>query len=220
MFEKILNALKSLDHKNDEHWTADGQPRLDAVKAAAGDQTVTREAVVAAAPAFNRAAAVAGTVPAVTAAPAAPTPPAAGAPPAAPPAPVAPPPVAAPKKGDPDAIKEAQEALSDANDNVAEMDQWISKAQEERKARVNRAEAAQRALDAVQPVQTNGDAIQAYLAQQRANLAARGAAFARAAAFRAEHGFHLADLLPQRAKVDSVRARRTGYGNVRPPGSK
>lgn len=222
MFEKILTALKSLDHKNDDHWTADGQPRLDVLKAAAGDQSVTREAVVAAAPAFNRAAAAAGTAPAAPAAPAATVgAPGASTAPPPPPAPVvAPPPVAAPAKGDPVAIAMAQDKLVDAQDALGEMDKWIAGAQEERKVRLGKVEAAQQALDAVQLVQTNGDAIQAYLTQQRANLVERGKQIAAATAFQKEHGFKLADLIPKRAKIDQVMARSTGYGNRRPGGAK
>ncbi len=47
--ETIHAALQALDPKNDDHWTADGLPRLDVVKAG------TRAAVTAAAPNFSRA---------------------------------------------------------------------------------------------------------------------------------------------------------------------
>lgn len=46
--ELILEALKGLDPKNDDHWTADGLPRLDVVKAG-------RSAITKAAPNFSRA---------------------------------------------------------------------------------------------------------------------------------------------------------------------
>jgi len=46
--ELILEALKALDPKNDDHWTADGLPRLDVVKAG------TRAVVTKAAPNFSR----------------------------------------------------------------------------------------------------------------------------------------------------------------------
>lgn len=55
MSEKIINALKSLDTGNDNHWTADGRPRLETVKMLAADQSITREAVDAAAAGFTRA---------------------------------------------------------------------------------------------------------------------------------------------------------------------
>lgn len=50
----ITEALAQLDHTNDEHWTADGQPRIDVVKAIVG-HTVTRQEIVDAAPDFSRA---------------------------------------------------------------------------------------------------------------------------------------------------------------------
>lgn len=50
----ILTALAQLDPKNDAHWTANGEPRIDTVKALTGDQTITRDAINKAAPDFNR----------------------------------------------------------------------------------------------------------------------------------------------------------------------
>lgn len=50
----IADALAQLDPKNDNHWTASGEPRIDTVKALTGDQTVTRAMVEAANPGFNR----------------------------------------------------------------------------------------------------------------------------------------------------------------------
>lgn len=54
MSQKILDALKALDVANDNHWTADGLPRLDTVKMLAADPTLSREAVDTAAPGFTR----------------------------------------------------------------------------------------------------------------------------------------------------------------------
>lgn len=51
----VLTALKALDVTNDNHWTADGLPRLETVKMLASDQTLTREAVSTVAPGFTRA---------------------------------------------------------------------------------------------------------------------------------------------------------------------
>jgi hypothetical protein len=65
MSQQILTALKALDVANDNHWTADGLPRLDTVKMLAANPTLSREAVEAAAPGFNRATAADYTVPAV-----------------------------------------------------------------------------------------------------------------------------------------------------------
>ena len=57
MSQAITSALKALDTGNDNHWTADGLPRLDTVKMLASDPTLTREKVADAAPGFTRAAA-------------------------------------------------------------------------------------------------------------------------------------------------------------------
>lgn len=48
--EEIRAALKALDPSNDDHWTADGLPRLGAL----GIQGLSRQAVTAAAPRFSR----------------------------------------------------------------------------------------------------------------------------------------------------------------------
>lgn len=52
--EEILEAVRGLDPQNDEHWTADGLPRLDAVENLLGGD-VSRKAVTNAAPDFTRA---------------------------------------------------------------------------------------------------------------------------------------------------------------------
>lgn len=86
--KQILDAVNQLDRTNDNHWTADGLPRIETVRLLAGDSTLTREQVNAAAPDFKR-----NVPPAPPEAPsAAPAPPAA---PALAPTPVAPDTVAA-----------------------------------------------------------------------------------------------------------------------------
>jgi hypothetical protein len=53
--DPILAALRQLDPLNDEHWTDNGDPRIDAVQALVGTDTkVTRQLIVAAAPDLNR----------------------------------------------------------------------------------------------------------------------------------------------------------------------
>ena len=52
--QNIIDALKKLDVSNDNHWTVDGQPRLDTVKMLAADPSVTRDTINAVAPDFNR----------------------------------------------------------------------------------------------------------------------------------------------------------------------
>jgi len=54
MTAKIIEALQKLDTANDNHWTADGLPRIDTVKMLASDQTLTRDTITAAAPNFSR----------------------------------------------------------------------------------------------------------------------------------------------------------------------
>lgn len=138
--------------------------------------------------------------------------------PAAPPQ--APPPAVAPVKGDPVAIAAADEALKDAQDKLSEMDKWIEGAQAERIRRQQRVEIAQNLLDSLQTVQTNSDAIRAYLDQQKNILKARGEQKARVAAFEKDNGFKLAELLPKRAPIDTAMARRNTRGMSRPGGVK
>lgn len=51
---KILEALGKLDPTNENHWTADGLPRIETVRMLAGDQGITREQITAEAPDFSR----------------------------------------------------------------------------------------------------------------------------------------------------------------------
>lgn len=54
---EIARVLPMLDPDTNDHWTADGAPRVGAVRAlvdAAVSEDVTREAIAAAAPGFNR----------------------------------------------------------------------------------------------------------------------------------------------------------------------
>lgn len=56
--EDIKAALGMLDPQNDEHWTADGHPRVDIVNEILGkDASVTRQQITDADPTFNREAA-------------------------------------------------------------------------------------------------------------------------------------------------------------------
>ena len=51
---RLLKAVKSLDHSNDEHWTAEGRPRIDAIESAYGKPGVSRAQVEEIAPGFIR----------------------------------------------------------------------------------------------------------------------------------------------------------------------
>ncbi len=54
MSQKITAALAKLDPANDNHWTADGAPRIEAVRMISGDQTISRDDITQAAPMFTR----------------------------------------------------------------------------------------------------------------------------------------------------------------------
>lgn len=54
MTAKILKALSGLDANNANHWTADGQPRIETVRMLAADGSLTRDQVREAAPYFSR----------------------------------------------------------------------------------------------------------------------------------------------------------------------
>lgn len=57
MSDKILEALAKLDPGNDNHWTAEGAPRIETLRLLAGDASITRDQVTAADQSFNREAA-------------------------------------------------------------------------------------------------------------------------------------------------------------------
>lgn len=50
----IVEALSQLDPANDDHWNADGKPKMAALEAVLGRTDVTRAQVEAAAPGFTR----------------------------------------------------------------------------------------------------------------------------------------------------------------------
>ena len=52
--DRLLKAVTNLDPTNDEHWTADGRPRIDEVEKAYGSAGVTRADVDAIAPGYTR----------------------------------------------------------------------------------------------------------------------------------------------------------------------
>ncbi len=68
----ILDALGKLDPSNDNHWTADGLPKVETVRLYAGSQSIGREEITAANPTFNRAVAAQAALPAEGAEPEAP----------------------------------------------------------------------------------------------------------------------------------------------------
>lgn len=54
MKARILVGLSKLDASNDNHWTAEGLPRLETLRMLVGDPSITRESVTLAAPSFSR----------------------------------------------------------------------------------------------------------------------------------------------------------------------
>lgn len=189
MNKNISDALSKLDPTNDNHWTQDGLPRLDTIRIVSGDPSLSREAVTAANPEFNResaqAAASAAQAGGATT-PATPTDPAPPAPataatgtetqPPAPPAPPEPdlpvlnPPPVAVAAGDQEElvakIAEAKLNLSDRQDALQLAKQELVDAQNE----VARLEAQ---LTEASP--NNANTIMDYLQRQQKNLEERGA---------------------------------------------
>lgn len=54
MSEKIIDALNKLDVTNDNHWTAEGMPRLETLQMLSGNSKLTRDDIVRANPGFSR----------------------------------------------------------------------------------------------------------------------------------------------------------------------
>lgn len=52
--DELNLALNQLDKDNDQHWTDDGSPRVDVLRALTGNQTLTRSEINTLAPGFNR----------------------------------------------------------------------------------------------------------------------------------------------------------------------
>lgn len=52
--DTILEALALLEVENDDHWTADGQPKLITLRALTGQEDLSREDIVRIAPGFTR----------------------------------------------------------------------------------------------------------------------------------------------------------------------
>lgn len=55
MKQKIIEALGKLDPSNDNHWTAEGQPRLDTMKMLMADGSLTRAMIDEHVPGYTRA---------------------------------------------------------------------------------------------------------------------------------------------------------------------
>ena len=224
MNQKILDALLKLDINNDDHWTADGLPRMDAIELIVGSKDITRQQVTAAKPGFSRAVAAASQVTQAQGAQGS-TEPASQTAPAAAQAPstnalV----ITTSEKEDkievdntdePD-VAEARTQLLEAQEALAKLDQEraeVKRLYDEKSAEVDKLTDA---LEALVGKETVGDAIQGYLARQRQNLQERAD---RIQLIR-ESGVNLAELGRNlKAPIDAAMARKTGYGGGR-PGSK
>jgi hypothetical protein len=213
MSQAILTALNGLDVKDDNHWTADGLPRLDTVKTLANDATLTRDLVSAAAPGFTRAAfaahLAANPAPKAEAPVAAPTPPeqpnvaAADTPPASTPESggsdnaqeAQPPEVGGGAPSGADEVSALEAALEEANSEVNRLKGYES----ELKNEIAKAEAARNAievrLEALKPKDDNSAAIRNYLENQtRLRYERRG----------------------MKSPLDRAFQRPVGYGHGRP----
>lgn len=218
MSQKIIEALKKLDSTNDNHWTADGSPRLDTVKMLAADQSLTRDMVTIAAPGFSRANNTLKAETAVVTNQVAQSP-------------------STPAVQDPGANNQAGEgnektqsaeeiavegeseevtvartALKVARVNHEGLKVAFSKLKIEIEKAAKAEDEAYDALLELTGVETTADAIQGYHASQLRNLEDRAK---RITALR-ESGYSLKDFMPGKAPIDAALARKNGRGTARP----
>jgi hypothetical protein len=235
MTTQIQAALSKLDVNNDNHWTGDGLPRVETVRMLASDQSLTREAITLAAPEFTRLAAYnaqqaalapPATAPAPTAETTLQAPPVQAAAVIPPQAPPAYDPAVAPA-----ALTEALELikdlpdvsdLSDAEllalhqDEILEIDKVLHVLKKQREELSTLADALIIKMDKETPKHSNQQDIMAYLASQNKLLERRAQQISNVKKIEGEMGAKLADLVPKRSPIDTVMARKTGYGRKRP----
>lgn len=197
---KVAEALRKLDVTNDNHWTADGLPRIDTVRMIAGNQALTREMITAEMPEFSRQTASLGASVAV---------------------PVAPVVLAVPVESIEKSTEPVAEVTPPLKEDVRDFEAEILAAQQElHEALVARNEAQrlveekQNAMDEVisaqhaYAIQTPVEvAVQGYLASQKELLTERG----RRSQVLREKGVTLADiqdLIPQKAPIDIALSRK------------
>jgi hypothetical protein len=194
---KVTEALAKLDVNNDNHWTADGLPRIDTVRMIAGNQALTREMITAEMPEFSRQTASLG---ASVAAPVVPV------------VPVAPveqpkeevaevsPPVEEPVRDFEAELVVAQQELHDAIAARNEAQRLV----DEKQNAMDEVISAQHAYADQTPIEV---AVQGYLASQKELLTERG----RRSQVLREKGVTLADiqdLIPQKAPIDIALSRK------------
>lgn len=197
---KVAEALRKLDVTNDNHWTADGLPRIDTVRMIAGNQALTREMITAEMPEFSRQTASLGASVAVPVAPVVldvpvesvekPTEPVAE--------------VAPPVKED---VRDFEAEILAAQQELHEALVARNEAQrlvEEKQNAMDEVISAQNAYAIQTPVEV---AVQGYLASQKELLTERG----RRSQVLREKGVTLADiqdLIPQKAPIDIALSRK------------
>lgn len=223
----ITEALQRLDPANDEHWTGDGLPRIDAL--AKLDVVATRAEVTAASPQFNREAlraAVADKVATLTQAVVAPDPDGDDYKPAGPGSdanPVEVPPAPRPQPTNAEIDHSLGEAIynlmSEGRDEVEATKELLAQAEAATELARKRLVAAQKAADeaaiaelARQPARVFSHDIQDYHASQ---LKLRHEKAGRLTELKANGLDKLRELLPGPSKLDASFQRKNGYGNGR-----
>jgi hypothetical protein len=208
----IKAALAKLDSMNDNHWTEDSLPRLEAVRFLAGDQSLTREQVNAASPGFSRVTALQGVQGAATQAA------------AATPAPAVTPVLNAPASGLPkveeaapvkvlptdEEIESARQELEKAKLRVADATKLKADAEKEFEAANKVADAALLRYEELVPKESEAQAFRSYLDTQASLLQKR------ADRIKQMEGINLSDILPKKSPIDAAMTRRTGFGGKRP----
>jgi hypothetical protein len=201
MKEKIKAALEKLDVANDNHWTAEGLPRIEAMRIYTANPQLTREDVTDADPSFNRQ--NRAKPPAPPAAP--PVPPVAAAPASPAELPLLAP-QTAPMQQAPSVVKSDEEQLREEVAKLGEMRAYKVKFDEQFADQQARVDKLMTAIDAKLPPASkrNMMAVQDYLASQQAVREDRGGRWAK---FK-ETGLKLTDILPLKAPIDAARARK------------
>lgn len=206
MSQAILQALAQLDTTNEDHWTSDGLPRMDAVMQLAGTTSLTRDQVTLAAPRFTR-----SSPELPNAQPAQPVPEPA---PEVEPVSVAP---ESPASVETPALAEEPDALSlllaerqKATEELEKANQAVWSAQRVAKQAQENLDRVILKIDKERPVSDNQLAIQEYLKRQNEIRLQRHAAHVAAV----NSGLDLARL--GRAPIDAAMSRRNGRGTQRP----
>jgi hypothetical protein len=223
--DAIVKALRALDTANDNHWTVDGQPRLDIVKNLAADQSITRDMVTLALPGFTRTKArelaetpaappPPPTAQAPVSAPQPQSPPAQGVATPAPAAPAVAAPIPVEEMSREQMISALQEELADAEADTEDARKALEHMKKLFEDARKHEDSIRVKLDGFRSKHDNTNAIQDYLASQRALLDERG----QRRRMVAEAGVNLRELSKamSAAPIDQAMARRTGRGGSRP----